>query len=475
MAVITDLPNELLELIIDATWPADLEAFALSNKSLYAVARRALALHAKRKKHYSHLELGDFGMSTVLDDRVRPEDCNVAISFLGSLLEDPRLAYYPKSMEVGKCEDYSGPHCFGPVNVEAKGQSVYDRYTAEMGKIVAQCGLIHHKFKPKIMIHLNRRNRESFLVLLLMILLPNLRSILLTQWPWNIRVLQHVVSRAADANRNPNDPDHGKVLAQLQEVSVEAPSEGENIGCYGPFAMLPSMRTLHGWHIDEGFHVSWPANYPYPSSTVTVIDITKSSISASSFESLLCGIAGLKEFRYEYDDGSADYEPAGIIDALRKHARHSLGKLDIRQRSRSFRADVHEERVVGSLHMFSSLKEIILQDVIFQDPEEPYHAPEKSWALAETPQERLVDILPPSVEQFTLFSWSADPDTGGFLQGMAQLPPGKLSYSSRRSNMKYIFKGLETPHIVEDMIFKGCSRSYPFSVEVVDHHILEDA
>ena len=78
MAVLTDLPNELLSSIIDDVTPLHIESFALSCKRIYHLCMHQIEGHDVVRSRLAGLREGEL---------------------LSAVLSDPRIALYPKFLK----------------------------------------------------------------------------------------------------------------------------------------------------------------------------------------------------------------------------------------------------------------------------------------------------------------------------------------------------------------------------------------
>ncbi len=145
---------------------------------------------------------------------------------------------------------------------------------------------------------------------------------------------------------------------------------------------------------------------------ITRVRFENSSIGAKSFFEILKGINALRHFSYSYnvhsiDDGTPEWEPAGILRSLLLYAGHSLVTLSLIGDKGSWNLRVGDDpNFANSPRHFKVLKELCVQDGIFVKVDIfPWSHKESggpnemfSWNV-----HRMVDILPPSLERLTLF------------------------------------------------------------------------
>lgn len=462
MFPILSLPNELLHRIVHAVpWP-DLVPFALSCKIIHICCASKLKDRLALKR-YSVLTFGgfDLGESMFCDQEAHEtleelEDPGVdakhnALLLLGSILDEPDVARWPMSMRIGYlCDEDQDYIVHGELDDDHldKMQQIVAQHSTGLKKIIDECLFIPQVDKASTFESLCQPPGEVVAVRLLLTLLPNVKSIAFQSNSHGIEKLAEVVERIAVANRDPTSHLHSKALRHLSKISIDrADTEmGKNAHIYGPFAMLPSLKTIQGCKID-GDSFEWPENHHDSSSNVTEIDIKHSAMSSAAFTGLISGIATLKKFTYHHAGpivGDGRYDPAGIVAALRQHAAHSLVLLNITADQYALVLDEDGDQHVGSLRLFQALKNIRLDENAFQfrirDPLDNVQAStgEQSYedevstekddedSTEEDQWERLVDILPASVQTFKLVQYSDPRDTRKLFEGMANQIAEKL-------------------------------------------------
>lgn len=438
MSPFLNLPNELLSRVSHFVRPADLLAFALTSKLIYNLAQAALDRHRELSKRYSLLSIGSLeSLSDTIDAR-NVDDTHHALLLLGTILQDPDVAYHTRDMLIGDCGFDESENLYEQIQEEILGlrQSIVTNHSVQLQQLVDECPFVAHEWKEYLKKLLLQPGNEHGAVCLLLTLLPNLKHVHLEDWSYCSDTLRHIVGQIAEANRDAASLHHGKALSLLAECSMNHgdTEAGESVDGYGVFAMLPSIRTLRGTQI-RGEQSDWPTELRPRSSTVTNIEFTYSAIDVETFHGLLEGIRCLKKFTYAYGGGNvgdAEYKPIGIIDALRKTASQSLELLDIEGLHETYDDYAEgDDKSVGSLIMFTVLKKIRLEDTIFQLPEElesPTTLPESEfYEDSDTPtMERVVDIFPPSVRGFTLIQLEETQESKRLFYGLADLKAEKL-------------------------------------------------
>ncbi|KAL8638076.1 MAG: hypothetical protein Q9228_004733 [Teloschistes exilis] len=444
MPNLLSLPNELLDRIICSVRAPDLEALALTNKSIHSLMQNALKRHLWSRKNYSLVRVGYHDR----DPSPPPVECYHALLFLAKILEDPNVAHYPTTLSVGGCGSENGDYLDlddeDDNDVIAQRQRAVALHSDGLRDVVKSCHLLPPEQYDQTAGSICNALNEDAALCILLYLLPNLREIEIDDLLHDRRFMD-MVQRAGLANWDPESSSHNMALNNLEGIYLlrsENPY-GMGIQYFAPFATLPSIRRLRGFNID-GDTFAWPSGFPCQSSTLTHIEMVYSAASAQAFDGLLSGVTALKSFVYEYDgpgELGSNYEPVGIIRALRKYAAHSLELMDIQGQSDAD-SNEWEGRAVGSLRDFARLKSICLEDTIFQVPN--YYNDSKRSKLGKTLPElcdveleqiglgelrvmgSLIHILPASVKGFTLVQLMDDEDTRDLLEDMAELKAEKL-------------------------------------------------
>lgn len=133
-------PNEVLELVLTLTSPADLENLAISCQHLQSLASRELELHRQRKRRYSKVCFyGCYRHGGYEEENLNAEVDEVSpilvhpFQLLRDICNDFRIAFYPTTMLIRCCNatDKELPHGLGPGSIrdeiDAYGDQVCQR------------------------------------------------------------------------------------------------------------------------------------------------------------------------------------------------------------------------------------------------------------------------------------------------------------------------------------------------------------
>ncbi|KAL8687841.1 MAG: hypothetical protein Q9218_006095 [Villophora microphyllina] len=382
---------------------------------------------------------------------------------MGDILDDPRIRYYPTTLQYGPNLYLTGASVADLVSRD----QVAEKLVMNFHSIVHSCDLAVWVDKLKILdIECNLGN-EDVLQNLLCVLLPNLKSISIIASGINAGRFKQMVQAIALANRDSTSSCYGKALTHLESFSYSCDDDNEedckSIDLLEMLAMLPSIRILRGTNFCGKKDIfAGGLSFALGTSNVTELELNYSSISAEALDCLLAGLAGLKRFTYSHNcyitERGSHYDAPGIIEALRNNAAHRLEFLRLKAwRQPDLLTFDEDQQYIGSLRMFQSLKSIQLQDLVFRiwenkdetsedDDESAYkdeHRP-YSWRNVPYRMDRLEKILPTSVETVHLMQELEDSDMANLLRGLS----GKGK--KRVPNLKSLVFEQKTP-LTEDL------------------------
>ena len=413
------LPNEIKFRVIDELDPEDLGSLVLSNKTFYDISQSAILQHQTYLKEYSVLHFGDPGswQHDWVGDHV--------LLFLKEILQNPRITYYPKSIHIAEW-DYDNED---EENLPEERDGVISSCGTQLAALGADNPWLSESRRDQWRNALLQRSNQGHHLAVLLTLLPNLQSIALTDMSFaeDGEAISEMVWAVAAANRDPMSPCHGKALSKLRKISVDhADTEnGEEFAFYAPFIALPSVRAIHGRMIDGDFaqrelhpeRFGQALEESLRPEQIEEIDIEYSAIDLNSWQWILSSIVNLRKFIYHHGGtnvGCADYDCGGIVALLRKHASHSLVKLDLTadpdmsgDTIDGNTGDFTEDILAGNLNDFKKLRVLRLDDTAFQKP--------KQGEIV-----RLLDMLPASIRVVRLLREIQKGDPADLFVGLAE-------------------------------------------------------
>lgn len=393
------LPHEIILPIIDDLRTTDIKSFALCNKATYTLCETAICRMFEER--YAVIRLGSreglprsYTRFRARDDPAREQH---PLLFLDRILSKPNIAQCPTELQI-------------EVNIEDDEDEIEDSeraaldnailtWSSELASLGANnpwlTGELREVWQRALLGPMNRFYHLG----ILLTMLPNVKSITISDVLDKAAPMTEMIVAIAEANRDPSSPVHRKALANLYEVALETTHSrvsGEEMGIYEPFAALPSMRSLYGTSI-TGYKRE--ASMPLPHRTrdkgcqFEVVKFVQSAVDADSFDGLLGIAAALKDFTYHhvnYRAGDTKFDALGIVQALAKHASHSLERLELTAEPRLWHESkdydpLHRRQCIPSLGDFARLRVLRFDDKLLQ-------APRRGGQVT-----RLVDVLPASI------------------------------------------------------------------------------
>lgn len=404
MAVLSDLPNEILDLVLDYAHPRDLEAFLSTSRCYRQTYERLLEKHYALKRKYSTFT---YHPSTPWGAPVR---------LVKEIGKQPRIADYVVKLDVEKLQE----RAFNEWDQTDHRPEV----AAEDLELLRKAMEGSQYLGKKCLRYLDSGlHQEEGVLILLLTMLPNLEEIRSLEDYSNIDVTG-TLSQITSKQPIP-------LLSRLERVHLEVKHCEIEEGALDDlnllyFCKLPSMRsmTMHNagpslWEDeDEGTILRL-----YPSMhgcSLTSLTLLSCYLSPKVVRKFLCRCVSLESFAYStgrYTPGDEDdpFDPSNIREAVEKNCTSTLKNLHfaVRNSKRHRRRD-DAQGLLGSLKPFDKLEtldsdlELLIGEV--EDPEflsgddsdaDTDGAPDKK-------ERRISDYLPPSLVRLNL--WVRDLD-----------------------------------------------------------------
>ncbi|KAL8945380.1 MAG: hypothetical protein Q9211_000089 [Gyalolechia sp. 1 TL-2023] len=392
-------PNETIIRIVDELLPEDLVSFIVSNKAIHNVCQPVIRQHQAFLQRYSSIRFGE------------PEDCgdgenfqgNYPLHLLEAILQTPKIAYYPIKVRAGDYFEDSEVVDDGGSDVPAGSISTWASEIAALG---TKNQWLDEEIRRQVWAEaLLEPNGHVHRLAILLTMLPNLELIEMTDMSHDTgNPVREIVWAIAAANQDPASPVHNRALMKLVEISLDRSDTeyGENITMYIPFTTLPSVRVLHGRMI-EGNDFRDEGHVPSQPGHIQDVNFMYSAIGVDAWEWMFKAIGNnLKRFGYYHvdalSDHSAPYDCAGTVAVLKKHASHSLRRLDLTAElgvsstmdpTTGVITEDYNHQFIGDLKAFTTLRVLRLDDTAFQMSQ--------GGAIA-----RLIDVLPTSIRVLRL-------------------------------------------------------------------------
>ena len=393
---------------------------------MFGAAERHLLKHRERIKTYSELRYSGCFRHGHVDHPVE---------LLREICLDEHTAFYPRILDIvcGEfSEDYHDFDDFADDGFMSDEEAIlrdrdreieqkfFDEFESAIGEKLSKA-LCYNDKNANIWQERLEGDARSVALCLLLLLLPNLEELHITNFDCEGVNLESMLDLIAEGNHDP-DPLSGPVaLTKLFKVSVRGPRNDYSwYHALVPLVALPSLRTLTAKSVfsnSAGCIHSGNFDWPYEQhvSGLTVLDVQSSYFSAADFSRILGGIKGLKSFTYDSHYMSADdfggVPMRSIISALLEHAKHSLESVTCTGLSGGFFKNDHgsgsfkDFEVLTQIRMHSSyyLKDVKAYEGYDKKEHKRYKNGgslsdyEKIFSLWFDDVGRLVDLLPASV------------------------------------------------------------------------------
>ncbi|KAI4203605.1 MAG: hypothetical protein LQ346_001752 [Caloplaca aetnensis] len=416
-------PNEVIHQIADELFPEDLVSFILSNRAVHSASQHVVRQHQILLEQYSSLRFGDPEESGDGDKF----EGNHPLYLLEAIFQNPKIAHYPIKIRVG---DYDEICEYDDDNLPSSISSPWNSEIAALG--TGNPWLREQSRRQVWAQDLMVRTNHTWHLAILLTMLPNLELIKLADMTHEFsEPIREMVWAIAAANQDPASPVHGKALANLIDFSLDTSQTeyGGDITMYTPFAGLPSLRFLHGRMVEgEDFRNQpqrerywYGTTMPLRPGQIEDVNFMYSAIGTDAWEWMFKFIGNnLKRFAYDHaealSDYSAPYDCAGIVGIVRRHASHSLRRMELTANlgvsgtldriTGAFNED-YNHQFVGDLKAFATLRILRLDDTAFQMT--------KQGAIA-----RLIDVLPTSIRVVRLLREIKVGDPADLFAGLAE-------------------------------------------------------
>ena len=368
MASFSDLPNELVREVASHLTAEAIERFTLAAEGIYAVGLPLLKEHRELKKRYSDFKILDqakFDDFLFLnsDSPYYPVtlNCPRGDSFsnlLTDVLTSHRMAPYVKELRLEGWAPVWGSTTLSPA------YGVHIPYTKEQFVLFRQA-LSRYVMPTKLATWIEEleSGNENPVISLLLILLPNIKSIIFKQCSRRAYEFRKVVQRIkVDCLPGTSVLNHlERISLQYEDYQDTAPPQ--RIDFLGFLLTIPSLKSLYGQHLCK-YHGNLESSCLLPySSNVTDLALKTCDLSLAQLGDLFRALKALKKFHYidnayKNDTNEAHWNPGGICRLLSKYAHKSLEVLDLRSETEPI------ERI-GSLRDLEVLKELTLRSPLF--------------------------------------------------------------------------------------------------------------
>ncbi|MCJ1459161.1 hypothetical protein MMC28_009538 [Mycoblastus sanguinarius] len=321
MAVLLDLPNEILIQIIDDTIPDDIENFSQCCDRIANLAEETLEQHDDDKRNFDGPIISEHGN----EPHYSPLD------FLKTIIRNPQLALYPKRLWLGDGDDdYYNTHHDDP---DGRDTDIEDEMKDGIRKLLVDCPYIPHQDIERWASKIRGKCYHAGTALLLA-LLPNLRSISLYDSFYLGDYLREMLDNITEASHDPYPRQGSLALSKLRRVRVKVgntydDNREEQVEFLAQLAALLSAKTFRCDRLLCGDTV---VDRPHPliRGEVTEIIFSDSLIYPASLVSILQHVKNLRKFTYHLGGRSnPEWFPLEVCTILEEIANDTLEELDL--------------------------------------------------------------------------------------------------------------------------------------------------
>ena len=370
MAQLSDLPNEIILLILPLVLPDYLESFSGACKKHYSLAAEELKKHRALKRAHTVYKFENFrhrGVSRLLD----------------VILQEPRIAFYVREITLNGWSSEWGRNLEDEV-LSIGGTEPKDNFPnlfSEKFPLRLEEALPQSVREDKRSGWMTKRvnGNEDHIVSLLFLLLPNLSKLRFEGFGSERAMLRHTMDRIARTNglKAP--------LSLLRHVDLICAWDVGGARILRNFIALPSVRSIHVEQMGKFFSYSDRSKTEQapPASKLEELTLLDCKISINSLDYILIGLDALRSFNFEatrYLDFKSTQFRAALFDV----AGSTLESLTLLTRN-------EKRNVIGDIRTFQSLRNLHTETQLLLDYF-PIHFDESSLAKA----------LPPNLQTLTL-------------------------------------------------------------------------
>lgn len=412
MPKLLDLPNELLDQIIDDTIPEGIEAFAESSMHIYSLAQDRVDQHLDCLSPYCQIELSnhrDAGPS-----KFSP------LELLKNIFQTPYLVRYPQQLTLDQLDNY-----------KTKEFSRSDEFKTQVIKALVECRYVPSNEIENWATEICRGNYDAGTALLLT-LLPNVRCLIIHGDSFIGYHVRHMVRCIVEASHDPQLTTRCPALSRLAKVHLMGSNFGgceQSIGILAHLSALPSMNVLQCERVScrRTEIPNWD-QHRYDGG-VTKIELLDSYMHPDNLSRLLQGVRTLRRFEYEAHARYCEtWSPFEICQILQHHSKDTLEELDLTwHNSKDALALPYSDGLRG-LHVLKKLR--IRHDSIMSASE--------NGTVCAAP---LTSILPSSLEELRLVG-RLIPGQPGYFEGSFKGKKTKTAIRKDLDHLTKLFDGL---------------------------------
>ena len=384
-----ELPQEILDQVIDDTIPESVETFSKSCTYINRLAKSRLEYHIADVESYCDIQITDRRSK----DLLRRHQAS-PLELLKDVLQKPFLVRYPQRLWLGCGAKYDG----------SRRPTDSDEFRNQIVRALIDCWYVPPDKVQEWATQICLGDYDAGTALLLA-LLPNLQCFVIESTSIQTNYIRHMLFFIAEASYDPRFTGRCLALSKLVKLELSAynlPSEGEEeMEILASLSTIPSVKILRCERIrcSEISSTGW--NLSKYNSGVTTVEFHGGVVHPDVMDQLLGGTQALKRFYFWTFDGlNTTEDRSKIFQVLRQHAKHTLEELDLTWNSST--NEIFNLASIDHLRDFQKLKKLrVRYDAIMTEHED-----------GTLPQVPLTNLLPPSITEVRLVgpyrSWPVD-------------------------------------------------------------------
>ena len=384
-----ELPQEILDQIIDDTIPESVEVFSKSCTYINKLAKTRLEHHITDVESYCDIQITD----RRTNDLLRRHQAS-PLELLEDILQKPYVVRYPQRLWLGNgCKNDGRPR---PTDS--------DDFRNQIVRVLIDCWYVPSDEVQEWATRICLGDYDTGTALLLA-LLPNLQCFFIESTSIKQDYIGRMLFFIAEASYDPRFT--GRCLALSKLVKVELSGRGlgiegeEEIEILAQLSTIPSVNILRCENIKCSEISSTGWNLDRYNSGVTIVEFHSCLVHPDVVDQLLGGMQALKRFySWTFEGLNTTEDRSRIFQVLRQHAKYTLEELDLTWNSST--NEIFNLASSDDLRDFQKLKKLrVGYNPIMTEHED-----------GTFPQVPLTSILPPSITELRLVgpyrSWPVD-------------------------------------------------------------------
>ncbi|KAM0795735.1 hypothetical protein BDR22DRAFT_870174 [Usnea florida] len=374
MPKLLELPQEILDQVIDDTIPESVEAFSKSCTYVNRLAKSRLEHHIADVESYCDIQIND----PRTDDLLRGHRAS-PLELLEDILQKPYFVRYPQRLWLGGPRDDGSPR---PTDS--------DEFRNQIVRALNDCGYVPSDQVEEWATQICLGDYDAGTALLLA-LLPNIQCFVIGDSFIQTDYIGRMLCFIAEAPYDVRFAGRCLALSKLVKVELSGPGLASRGEILARLSTIPSVKILRCERIRCSEISSQGWNLHKYNSGVTIVEFHNCVVNPDVVDQLLEGMQALKRFysctRYRPNITETN---SRILQVLRQHAKHTLEELDLTANSST--KERFDLASVDDFRDFRMLKILRVRYTTIMTEHED----------GTLPQVPLTSILPPSITEVRL-------------------------------------------------------------------------